>query len=376
MSKRKLAYIVSMAAGLEAFIYREIEELERLGYEILLCATQYTQNDVFAAKTHWRYSVLSKKGLIFALPRILRSWFSRWGVWREAWRTNSVIDLVAAIYFLPFIKQAGTEQIHAHFGDHKLFIAYYCKRLSGLPLSVTIHAHEFYTNPNALLFRIALRNADRIYPIAQKWCDRLIQEYAIPKEKIFLNRLFVDTEVYTPYKPVWVLAAGRFTERKGFHYLIKAAQRLAEENIHFVFVGFGEVDLKQLALEGEVSHKVTVYAKMDQAQLRFMYQRADILCVPSITTEREGAEGIPVVLMEGMACGLPVVATPSGATTELVDEIVVEEHSVDQLAAAILRLAQNPEERRLQGIRNREKVLLLFSKANVEKFARDLDRLV
>lgn len=132
-----------------------------------------------------------------------------------------------------------------------------------------------------------------------------------------------------------VLAVGRFTERKGFHCLMQAANQLMDLNLRFMFVGFGDLNLREMEEGYGLSDWVTVFGKMDQEQLRDIYQLTDILCVPSTTTAKEGAEGIPLVLMEDMACGLPVAATRCGVIDEIVEEILVDEASPEQLAAGI-----------------------------------------
>lgn len=373
--RRPIAYIVSMGAGLEAFIYREIEALYARGFTVVLFATRFRRGDVFSPKPEWPCHVLPAKRLVIAFPLLFFRALLRPGLFLEAVRYGAVADLIFATRFAPLMRRHGVRQIHSHFGDHKFFIGYFCKRLTGLPLSVTIHAHEFYTNPNPALFRRALAETDRVFPIARRWYRRLHQEYAVPEARMHLNHLFVDTGLYRPSNEVKVLAVGRFTERKGFQYLLEAAQQLQDLNVRFLLVGFGEIDFCKLAGELGVEDRVTVFDKMDQAQLRIMYQAADILCVPSITTEREGAEGIPVVLMEGMACSLPVVATRCGAIDEIVDEFLIDEHSPQQIAEAIRTLALDPGLRRAQGERNRKIVVAGFSANNVDRFGEWLDEI-
>jgi glycosyltransferase involved in cell wall biosynthesis len=364
-----------MGSGLEAFIYREIEALFASGKEIVIYATKFKKNDVFSPKPEWSYEKASLIWLAITLPFVFLKMLLRPALLMEAINDKGIIDLVFATRFSSSMRARGIGQIHCHFGDHKFFIGYYCKRITGLPLSVTIHAHEFYTNPNPALFRKALGAADRIFPIAIRWRDILINEYSVPKDKIRLNRLFVDAQIYSPNKAIRILAVGRFTERKGFHFLMQAAGMLGDLDLQFIFVGFGDLDLNAMAKSIGVSDRVAVFGKMDQVQLRVMYQSVDILCVPSITTEREGAEGIPVVLMEGMACGLPVVATRCGAIDEIVEDILVDESSPQQLADALRRLAVSEDLRKEQGLRNRRIVEANYSIENIGKFDECLDEI-
>lgn len=363
-----IAYLVSMTAGLEAFIYRELESLDGSGLKFVLFATKFKKNDVFSPKPHWRYIKLPAWEIICTAPLLLGRLLLHPRLALEALKDGGLIDLVFAMKFSRNMRKLDIRQIHCHFGDHKLFIGYYCSRILNLPLSVTIHAHEFYTNPNSTLFKRALHHCNAVFPIAQKWADRLIHEYEVPAAKIHLNRLFADTQLYQPRHGLVVLSVGRFTPRKGFQHLLEAAKLLTDLDLHFVFVGFGPMDLKSLAIEHGIAQRVTIFGKMDQAQLRLIYQSADILCVPSITTKEEGAEGIPVVLMEGMAMGLPVVATRCGAIEEIVQDLLVDEGSPEQLAAAIRHLAGDEELRRTQGRMNRAWVAQHYSVQNVEDF--------
>lgn len=373
---RPIAYIVSIGAGLEAFIYREIEALYARGSSVVLFATRVKADDVFSPKKEWCYHYIPLSRMVFDFPVALMKMLTQPRLLAEAIRDGGLVDLVLATRFAPIMLRDGARQIHCHFGDHKFFIGYYCKRLTGLPLSVTIHAHEFYTNPNPVLFRKALAGADRIFPIANRWCELLKKEYAVPEEKIRLNRLFVDTDLYRPSAEIQVLAVGRFTERKGFKFLLEAASQLTDLNVRFLFVGFGDVDIRKIARELGVADRVTVFNKMNQEQLRIIYQAVDILCVPSITTEKEGAEGIPVVLMEGMACGLPVVATKCGAIDEIVEDNLIDERSATQIADAIRKLVSDPELMRRQGEKNRGVVEACYSSSNLKKFGGWLDEMV
>lgn len=368
----KIAYVVSMRAGLEAFIYRELDALYKRGLDITLFATRFNPDDVYSPKPGWKYHTATPTELLLSLPSILLTLLKRPGLLIDAVKDGGIVDLVIACRFARTMQRERINQVHCHFGDHKFFIGYYCKQIADLPLSVTIHAHEFYTNPNERLFRKALHAADRVFAIAQKWVDWLANEYDVSEAKLRLSRLFVDPEINRPSTSLHVLAVGRFTERKGFVYLMKSLRLLTDLDIKAIFVGFGEQDLRSMALTEGVADRVIVFDKMDQNQLSFIYQSCDVLCVPSVTTDREGAEGIPVVLMEGMACGMPVVTTSCGAITELVDEVIVREGSVEGLATSIRNFATDANLRAAHGRRNRNKILQEYSPANADRFCAEL----
>ena len=374
-TKSPIAYIVSMRAGLEAFVYREVDALYDRGYSITLFATKFQQGDIYSPKENWPFYAMSTSQLLLEIPLLCIKMLFRPMLLLEAIKDGGLVDLLFATKFSPVMRRDGIRQIHCHFGDHKFFIGYYCKKITGLPLSVTVHAHEFYTNPNEKLFKKSLAAADQIFPIAQKWVDLLQSKYDVSSTKIKLNRLFVDTDENVPSKAITILAVGRFTERKGFVYLMKALELLQDLDVKVIFIGFGDLDLNKMADTEGVRDRVTVFGKMNQEQLRYFYQTCDILCVPSITTEKEGAEGIPVVLMEGMACGMPVVATPCGAIQELVEDYIVDEHSVEGIAKSMRLLVTDENLRAEQGNMNRKKVMDNFSVSNVEKFGNWLDEM-
>lgn len=367
-----IAYIVSMREGLEAFVYRELEFLEAAGKRFVVYAPRAKRGDKFSPKESWTSYAPTLGALLLALPIQIVALCMNPRVLVHAIQHGALVDAVLGSLFARRMQRQGVDQIHCHFGDHKLFIGYYCHRLTGLPLSVTIHAHEFYTNPNEKLFPVALQACTKVFTIAEKWETLLINEYGVVPDQVHVIRLFVDPELYRPKEFLTVLAVGRFTKRKGFDLLLQAAKALEEEKLRFVLVGFGPLNVRQLVVDLGIQDRVTVFDKLDQAQLRVLYQSADIFCLPSITTKEEGAEGIPVVLMEAMGTGLPVVATRCGATEELVEDILIDENSIPQLVTSIRTLAQDAQLRASQGARNRLIVESRFSPSNPALFMEEL----
>lgn len=360
-----VGYVVPVGKGLDSFVYREIEQLTKMGLDIVLFSTKYKKHDVFSPKPEWPCFVLSPMLLLLLSPLIALKACLRPHLLWHAIRYGALVELAFALHYAPRMRRRNVRQIHCHFGDRKLFIGYYCKRLAGLPLSVTIHSHELHVNPNEKLFRVALQECDRIFAISRLAVDILVNRFSAPRERVVLNRLFLDMSVWSDRPPIRVITVGRFEPQKGFDYLFKAAALLKDIAVEFVVVGFGPQDVKALARQNGVQDRVVFFDKLDQAQLRLLYQSCDIYCLPSISHPEQGMEGIPVVLMEAMACGLPVVATRAGAVPEIVSEILVDEKSPEAIADAIRYLAGHAEARTSQGRNNRASVERDYSIRNI-----------
>lgn len=369
--EKPIAYIVAIGAGLESFVYREVDAITNMGQEIILFATKYVKGDVYSPKDNWKCYYLSLFSLLFQLPWLLFKSLLKPALLIEAIKTKSLIDLIFALKYSLIMRKQGVKQIHCHFGDHKLFIGYYCKKLTGLPLSVTIHSHELHVNPNEEMFKISIKLCDRIFAISQLAVSILLDRYDVDSDRVILSKLPLDLDIWNNRKPVRVVTVGRFQPQKGFDYLFEAA-KLVSDNIEFIAIGFGPLDVKGMAEKIGVSHKITFFEKLNQRQLKFIYQSCDIYCLPSISHSEQGKEGIPVVLMEAMSCGMAVVATDAGAVNELVENILVEEKSAEQLASAIQKLADDEGLRRKQAERNMQIIREKHSLVNLKLFSDEL----
>lgn len=374
MNKKAIAYIVPMGKGLESFVFREVECLMSRGMRLVLFSTKFRKHDIYSPKDGWEYYTFGMfRFLIFAPVIALRALLNL-NLLHHALSHGTLVELAFALYYTPLMRRLCAEKIHCHFGDRKLFIGYYCKRLLGIPLSVTIHSHELHVNPNERMFRVALRACDRVFAISNLAVNMLVNKFDAPAERVILSRLFLDTDIWSDVAPIRVITVGRFEPQKGHEYLFHAITLLDDLDIEFVVVGFGPLDVRTMARNIGVSDRVVFFDKLGQEQLRLLYQSCDICCLPSISHPEQGMEGIPVVLMEAMACGIPVVATDAGAVNEIVEQILVAEKSSQELADAIRKLALNQDLRRELGQRNREIVVRQHSRSNVERFATELEK--
>jgi glycosyltransferase involved in cell wall biosynthesis len=160
-----------------------------------------------------------------------------------------------------------------------------------------------------------------------------------------------------------LLFIGRMVPVKGQALLIDAVEQLrrSDVNVEAILLGDGvrREALTRIVRERRLEDVVKLPGAVGQDQIRHYYEQADIFVLPSF------AEGVPTVLMEAMAMGLPVVTTRIAGIPELVEDgrsgFVVAPGRVDALVDAVARLAADPELRRQMGEHGRAKVIADFS---------------
>lgn len=120
-----------------------------------------------------------------------------------------------------------------------------------------------------------------------------------------------------------VLAVGRLVEKKGFDILLRAAAlaraRGAQFELHFVGDGPEREDLERLASGLGLRDVVVFHGRMTQEELRPLYEQARVFAIASIVTADGDRDGIPNVLLEALAMGVPTVATNTGGIPELIE---------------------------------------------------------
>jgi len=358
----RLAYIVSMVNGLEPFIYREVEGLYNKGLKVKLFATKFKKNDIYSPKKEWEYYRFRTLNVVLLFPLFfITSPVRYFLILLEALKYATLPDFMIALYYANIMKRIGIQKIHCHFGDRKLFIGYFCKRILNLPLSVTIHAHEFVTNPNFKMFKHAIKQCDTAIAVSEQNRTILEKEYSVPSEKIKVVKLFIDMEKFADSDMKRILWVGRFVSEKRLDILLESIKLLNRDDVQLIIVGFGPENPAEIAAEKGIAGKVIVFGKLDQRQLSFFYQNCDIFCLSS---EREG---IPVVLMEAMAVGMPIVATDVGAVKELVKGgILIKPNDPKALAEGLNMLIDNPGLRKSMGEKNKKIVEVLHSKKNLD----------
>jgi len=364
-----IAYIVSMASGLHSFVFREIRELYGLGFAVRIFPTKVAAGP-YMPLAGWPVDRPTPSGFVRGHARMILGRFPEYmRSLRQALRFRALADFAFAGFFAAQVERFGVELVHCHFGDHKLFIGYFVGRLSGRPVTVTIHAYELYDNPNPRLFARALEAAAAIVTVAEHNRGVLAERWNVPRERVAVIRLFADLPSGSNGGPSTrrsktVLTVARFVEKKGHRTLFRALADLPHDWEAWL-IGDGPLDIRGLAASLGVADRVRVLGRVTDRDLQEAYRTATVFCLPSERSETGDQEGVPVALMEAMAHGLPVVATRHAGIPELVEETLVEEGDATGLARALQRIGEDPALAARQGRRNREIIESRFSRRNV-----------
>ncbi len=264
-----------------------------------------------------------------------------------------LIYLAEACLLLRLMRDRGVAHLHAHFGTNPAAIALLTHTLGGPPYSLTVHGPDEFDCPQAESLGDKIAGAAFVVAVSSfgrsqlyRWanaCDwGRIQVIHCGLDATFLGADLVPV----PAAPRLV-CVGRLAEQKGQSVLLQALARLAHEGIVFETVLAGDGPLRP-ALESEITRlgltgRVRITGWLSGADVRREIQSARGLVLPSF------AEGLPVVLMEALALGRPVVATLVAGIPELVHDKVhgwlLPAGDVEQLADAIRELLSTSPER-------------------------------
>lgn len=367
----KVAYFVSMKEKLETFISNEIYLLFKEKFQISIFSTLGKVDNINIRNVNFKINkfsffsfIINFIFLIFTKPYKILLLF------QQSIKNNGLIEFIFAISWYLKIRNKF-DLLHASFGDRKLFIAYYLSKLSKIKLSVTIHAHEIYAQPNRKLFIMSMKHASLITTISNKNKYLLSKKYLIDKNKINVVKLPIDTEFWDKKTKINILTVARFTPRKGWYDLLTVAKKISDK-FHFIAVGFGDLNLEKEVHRRNLENKITIYRDLNSAQIKKLMEFCDIFFLPSKNNKKEGSEGIPVVLMEAMSMQMKILTTSDGSINELVDNEIVEPGDIIKMIKVLIKLGNIRFYKK--GNLNRRKVIKLHNINNFEKFKNYLEK--
>jgi len=377
----KVAYLMSRYPKItETFILNEVLALADTGVEVSLFPLQREKASVvhpsaLALMHKVTFTPFMSFRIAFAMLKVLfkqpiafvKTLFNviRFNFACPNFLLGAIAFFPKAVYLSTLFKQQGITHIHAHFANHPTMVAYVINQLSGIGYSFTAHGSDIHKRQHMLSEKF---NAAKFAVMISQYNERFFYTHTglLHNDKLQIVRCGVDTQLFTPKihtnnDITQILCVASLREVKGHCYLIEACAQLKSQAIpfHLTLIGDGpmrgalEAQINQLNLENEV----TLLGAQPQQKILESLAISDVFTLTSFQTASGNREGIPVVIMEAMACGLPVVASDVSGIPELVNDgktgLLCETQNPKSIAEKLSILCSDSETRRTMGMAGR-----------------------
>ncbi len=344
----KIAYLVNTyPKPSHTFIRREISALERLGWQVhrfamrsdrasLVDPSDLRENDLTEhvleigraplLKTAMSWMVKHPRQTLASLGLAVRCGLKgKAGGPGTGGIARHLVYLIEAAYIAARTAQLGIKHVHAHFGTNSATVAMLANSLGGPTFSFTVHGPEEFDAPRAFAFPEKITRARFVVAISSFGRSQLYRWCQIPEwPKIQVVHCPIDVASYAPPAPMpqiepaqgpHIVAIGRLTEQKGFPLLIEIIALAAKTFPQIRLTICGDGELRPL-IDAEIARhgltdRVRIAGWMSEANVRAAIGESHALILPSL------AEGLPMVVMEAMACGRPVIAACINGVPEL-----------------------------------------------------------
>ena len=295
-------------------------------------------------------------------------------------------EFLQGVMLADMLEQAAdVSHVHGHYCHGATTVTWFASIMTKLPFSFTAHAKDIYLpslNPAGLLrrkmdaarFVITCTDANRDYleNLGSKTPVYCIY-HGLNAE--FCNIMKDQPAVRATNGHFRVLGVGRLIPKKGFDILVLACGILHKKHVPFEAIivaegGEHEEEIRRLIAANGLESSVLLPGPMSQSQLFEEYRKASAFCLPCRVLENGDRDGIPNVLMEAMAVGVPVVSTPISGIPELIHDgvngLLVPSEDPGALAEAFLRLTRD---KHLAADLSRNAQETIESRFNGDKFA-------
>ena len=368
----KIGYLINTyPRGSQTFIRREIQALERMDWDIHRFALR-SDRAALVDPADIAEDARTEHILDFGMGRLLVSalgWMARrplrslqaaalamacgaagaGGVPGTGGRLRHLIYLAEAAHLARRCQQLRVVHIHAHFGTNSATVAMLSSMIGGPGYSFTAHGPEEFDAPRALSLGEKVTRARFAVAISSFGRSQLFR-WTAPAAWPQVHVVHCGIEPWRFPDPAplpaggpHLVAIGRLSEQKGFTLLIDAIALAVKDlpGLHLTLVGDGEMRgvIEESIAHHGLSRHITLTGWLDETGVREALSAAQALVLPSF------AEGLPVVLMEAMAAGRPVIATSIAGVGELVTPQtgwLVPAGDADSLAQAVANLAALP----------------------------------
>jgi colanic acid/amylovoran biosynthesis glycosyltransferase len=275
----------------------------------------------------------------------------------------------------PFFKFGSYDIVHCHFPENGQ-LAIYLRELGAITGHIVTSFHgykrQYFTHERrSRVFDDLFKKGDLFLTCSEhmkQWYDQMSGVGG----KILVHRYGVQINRFLPSPlpsynrgEVRLLSVGRLVEKKGFEYAIRGVATILRvfPMLRYAIAGDGpeRSNLERLIMELGVGSNVRLLGWQERAEVVRLFDQAHIFLAPSVTSQQGDQEGIPLVVHEAMAVGLPVVSTRHTGIPELVQDgesgFLVAERDVNGIADRLTYLINHPETWREMGQKGRKHIV-------------------
>ena len=331
----RIGYLIANFPVLsETFVVNDIRGLEALGHEVTAIAlgdadpaTNGNPNYTIKGKTvrvkGLHTPVLRKVQKLLSRSHLARKYGERFtsryntkpaDVPDELWQDRLAWDAA-----LQQIDDLNLDFLHVHFAMRQLLLGYHASRLLDIPLGCTLPAHDIFTNSLTKFFPQLLGQCSIIVTVSHYNKEAILHLAPnLDPNKIHVQANGIDVNLFKPRfhdhsSPFCFATVGRLVEIKGFHVLVEAAGLLAKRRRDFTIDIIGDGPFRE-RLENRIhdlniENEVQLLGPRDHTFIANWLPDQDCLVLPCVIAKDGNRDGMPMVLREAMACGLPALST-------------------------------------------------------------------
>ena len=232
------------------------------------------------------------------------------------------------------LAETGRTIVHSHFTYPTVTdMVWPACEMAEIPFTFIAHAQD--------IFRYSNDEKNQIGLIGQSpWCLRVlvpsrfhrdyVESRGVPATKLMINPNGIDPSLYAEARDDdraarsrrSICAIHRYTEKKGLEHLIRAGKALALDGVSIHLYGYGDLEptYRDLIAQEALTNVVVHGPVKDRAEMLGVFRQHDLFACPSVRAVDGDMDGIPTVLMEAMASGLPVLTTAISGIPDLVQD--------------------------------------------------------
>jgi glycosyltransferase involved in cell wall biosynthesis len=266
----------------------------------------------------------------------------------------------------------GSPPLYVHFAHKPATIGRFASLLAGVEYALSAHAKDIWLTPEAELAR-KVRDARVVLTCTEQGRAQLAQ-LAGGQTPVHLVYHGVEVKGRTRSSSgcdtARILAVGRLVEKKGHETLLLAASLLRDRGLDFSLRLAGEGPewsrLQRLVHELRLGDRVVFLGPLSESEVRAEYEQADVFALPCRKLANGDQDGLPNVILEAMAHGLPVVSTRLDGITEAIEDgdsgLLADQDDPAALAGQLAHLIENVELRERIGEAGRGRVAARFER--------------